>query len=381
VRGKPAFPIFVSVKFLEELRMLKRAAALLLVCASVAVWVSCASTSNRYLYAAIPTSNEIVVYREDPASGGLVQLVGSPVTAGPSVQSLAMHPSGKFLYAANAGQNNVSLFTITSGALQESGTRMPAGTAPTLAAIDPAGAFLYVANAGSFDVSVFSISQSNGTLTAVPQLSGATAPIGLSAINMAVAPSGTVLYVTGQGTQGYIEAFPLNQGVLGTPLAGSPYTTGTNPYGLAIAPGGGFLYTGNKTAPGSISEFTIASDGTLTELPNSPIGETYNSPVSLAIDKSGSYLFAANQGNGNLIGYSIGSDGSLTLISTSPFVTGTEPNILAADPGGGYIFVGNGASPPALQSFSMASSTGTLTSVGSYSLSGAGSPTSIVVTP
>jgi 6-phosphogluconolactonase len=380
VRGKFSF----SVKFLEELRMLKRAAALLLVCASIALGVSCTTTSSRYVFATLPTSNAIVVYREDPASGGLVQLVGSPVTAGPAVQSLALHPSGKFLYAANSGQNNVSLYSVSAGSLTETAARTPAGTSPTLLAIDSAGAFLYVANAGSSDVSVFSINQTNGTLTPVTQLGSAnTASIGLSALNMAVAPSGNVLYVTGQGSTqqgGWIVAFPLTSGVLGSPLTGSPFTTGDNPYGLAIAPGGGFLYTGNKTSS-SISEFTINSDGTLTPLANSPISEVYNAPVSLVIDKSGKYLYAANQGNGNLIGYSIGSDGSLTLISTSPFVTGTQPNFVAADPGGGYIFVGYGTSPPALQSFSLDSSTGTLTSVGAYSLTGSGAPTSIVVSP
>jgi len=361
--------------------MVKRAAALLLVCACVALWVSCAKTNNRYVYVSLPTSNQIVIYREDPASGGLVQLVGSPVTAGPAVQALAMHPTGKFLYTANSGQNNVSIYTISGGALTEVTPRPTVGTAPTLLALDPAGAFLYVANAGSFDVSVFAVDQTHGTLSPVAQLSGATAPIGLSALNMAVAPSGNVLYVTGEGTQGYIEAFPLNNGVLGTPLAGSPYTTGSFPYGLAISPNGTFLYTGNKTNPGSISEFTIASDGTLTQLANSPIGEVYASPVSLAIDRSGKYLYVANQGNGNLVGYSIGSDGSLTLVSTSPFVTGTQPNIVAADPSGNYIFVGYGSSSASLQSFSLDPGSGTLTSVAALSLTGSAPPTSIVVTP
>lgn len=368
--------------------MVKRAAALLLVCASIALWVSCGTTSNRYVFVALPTSSEIVIYREDPASGGIVQLTGSPVVAGPSVQSLAMHPTGKYLFAANAGQNNISAYAISNGALTESQARTPAGTAPTLLAIDSAGAFLYCANAASFDISVFSINvnQSNNTvtLTPVPQLSGATAPIGLSALNMAIA--GNVLYVTGQGTLGYIEAFPLNQGVLGAPLAGSPYQTGDFPYGLAISPNGAFLYTGNKTNPGSISEFTIGSGGVLTQFANSPIGETYSSPVSLAIDKSGSYLYAANQGNGNLIGYSIGSassssPGSLSLISTSPFITGTQPNFITNDPAGNYIFVGYGTSSSSLQSFALDSGSGTLASVAALGLTGSGPVTSIVVTP
>src|SRR5437762_1258404 len=96
--------------------MLRKAAALLLACASVMVWMSCStsSSSNQYLYAAIPGSNEIVVYRADPNSGVLTQLAGSPVTAGPAVESVLVHPSKKFLYAANSGEGDISLFAISS---------------------------------------------------------------------------------------------------------------------------------------------------------------------------------------------------------------------------------------------------------------------------
>ena len=87
--------------------MLKKAAALLFICASMATWVGCGSTSSRYLYAAIPGSNDIVAYREDPNTGVLTQLVGSPISAGQSVHALAMHPSGKFLYATNSGEGDV----------------------------------------------------------------------------------------------------------------------------------------------------------------------------------------------------------------------------------------------------------------------------------
>jgi len=361
--------------------MLKKAAALFLVLGSIAMWMSCGSTSNRYVYAAMPTSNQIVAYREDPNSGALIQLTGSPIVAGPGVEALAMHPSGKYLYAANSGQNNLSQYTITAGALNEQTPRPTAGTSPTVLAIDPAGTFLYVGNSGSFDISVFKIGSTDGKLSAVPQLSGATAPIGLVPLNMALSPSGNVLYVTGEGTVGYIEAFPLTNGVLGAPLTGSPYTTGNIPYGLAIAPGSGngFLYTANKL-DNSISEFTIQSDGSLQHLTD--VGETYTSPVSLLVDKSAKYLYVANQGNGNLIGFSIGADGSLTLLGASPFITGTEPSVLAGDPGGGFLFVGYGAaSSPSLQSFSLATSSGTLTSVSTYSLTGSGAPTSMVVTP
>lgn len=361
--------------------MLKKAAALLLVCASMGAWVGCGTTSSRYLYAAIPGSSEIVAYREDPNAGVLTQLTGSPITAGPAVEALALHPSKKFLYAANSGATpagTVSLFTVSStGALTEVTPRANVGTAPTLMVMDSAGSYLYVGNSGSFDISVFSIDASSGVLTAIAQSGGASAGIGLSPLNMQLSPSGSTLYVTGQsGTQGYVEAFPVTNGVLGTPVTGSPFLTGSNPIGLAIDSGGTHLYTANKV-DNSISAFTVASDGSLKLI--STTGETFTGPVGLFIDKSGKYLYVANaQSSGNLAAYSIGSDGGITPLSNSPFTTGSQPSFVTGDSSGKYIFVGN-QSTPVIQSFSMDTGTGTLTSVASYSVPG--TPTSIVITP
>jgi len=367
-------------KFLEESRMLKKAAALMLVCASMGAWVGCGTTTSKYLYAAIPASNEIVAFRMDPNSGALLQLVGSPITAGQAVQSLVIHPSNKFLYAANSGatpNGTVSLFTISSGgALTEVTPRQNVGTAPTLLAMDPSGSFLYVANSGSFDISVFSINSTTGILTAVAQTGGATAGIGMSALNMLLSSSGNTLWVTGQiGTQGFVQEFPVSNGVIGAPVPGSPFVTGNGPYGLAINSGGTHLYTANKI-DNSISAFSINSSGALTLI--STTGETFTGPVALFIDKSGKYMYVANQqSSGNLAAYSIGSDGDLTVLSNSPFATGPQPSFIAGDSSGNYLFVGN-QSTPVVQSFSLDPGTGTLTSVNSYSVPG--TPTSIAIT-
>src|ERR1700752_1305467 len=103
--------------------------------------------------------------------------------------------------------------------------------------MDPSGSFLSAPNSLPNDISVFSIG-TKGALTTVPQTGGATAPIGLSAMNMALGPSGNFLYDTGQEAQGGIEAFPVSQRVLGTPTV---TLTGNNPFGLAIDPAGSHL--------------------------------------------------------------------------------------------------------------------------------------------
>lgn len=357
--------------------MLKKAAALLLVCAGMATWNGCGSTSNRFLYAAVPGSNQLFAYREDPNSGVLTALSGSPITAGTGVQSLAIHPSKKFLYAANSGSSDVSLFTIAaSGALTEVTPRTEVGVAPTLLAMDSAGTFLYVANSGTNNISVFSIDASSGALTEV----GTAFPIGISPLNMKLSPSGNVLYVTGStglGLPGVIEAFTMSAGVP-TIVQGSPFFTGINPYGMAIDPSGSFLYTANAAPDNSISEFAINPDGSLAVLSGSPIGETFSGPVSILVDNSGKYLFVANEGSNNLGAYAVGTDGGLTLLTNSPFGTATEPNFIASDPSGKFLFVGNQSSP-VIQSFSLDTGTGTLTSVATYSVGN--TPTSIALTP
>lgn len=363
--------------------MVKKAAALFLVCASVFMWVSCNSTSSRFLYGAIPGTSQIVAYREDPNSGILTQLVGSPITAGPSVESIVIHPSNKFLYAANSGEDNVSLFTIsTTGTLAEAPPRTPVGTGPTVLAMDAAGTFLYVGNSGSNSISAFSIDATHGTLTLVKQGSGQVAPIGITPINMQVSPSGGVLYVTGPsngvGLSGVIEAFTLNQGVLTALAPTSFFFTGTNPYGLAITAGsnGDFLYTANNTDD-SISEFAINADDSLSQLANSPFGVQYLGPIALQLDQSGKFMFVANQGSSFITGYSVGTNGALTLLTTSPFASAANPSVMASDPGGDYLFVGN-QKTSVIQSFQMNTSTGALTSVNTYPLPA--EPTSFAVT-
>ena len=352
--------------------MLKKAAALFLVGASLATWMGCTTTSSTYVYGSIPAANQIVVYREDPNSGILTVLVGSPITAGPAVQSIAIHPSKKFLYAANSGESDVSQFNISSGGgLTEQTPRTIVGTSPTLLAMDAAGTFLYVANSASQTISVFSIDPSLGKLSAV----GAAIPVGITPLNMKLAPSGNVLYVTGEGNPGYIEVFSLNAGVASLLQVIQP--EGANPYGLAIDPSGAHLYTAN-TGSNSISEYSIGTGGALTELSSSPLGETYSAPLALAIDNSGKYLYVANEGSTNLAGYSIGSDGGLTLLTNSPFATNAQPSFISTDPTGKYLFVGN-QSGPAIQSFILDGGSGTLTSVASYTVGG--TPSSIAVTP
>jgi 6-phosphogluconolactonase (cycloisomerase 2 family) len=372
-RGIPVL-LFFALKFSQESWMLQKALILVFICVSLAGFVSCSKTGSHYVYAAIPASSQLAVFREDPFSGVLTQLSESPYTVGSGAQSLVIHPSGKFLYVANSGQgeNDVSLFDINSdGTVTEVTPRTSVGTLPFLLAMDSAGSYLYVANALSNNISVFSIDASQGTLSPV---TGSPFSINLSPKNMQLAPSGKFLYVSAPSQPtGVVAVFSVNAGVLS--LVGFTLTADNNPSGLAIDPSGSFLYTANATAS-SISIYSIASTGLLTQVPQSPLGDTFQHPVALIVDPTGKFLYVANQGSNNISTYSITSGtGFPVVITDSPFGSESQPSFLAADPNGKYLYVGNQTGSAGIQAFGVSS--GSLNSIATYSVGN--SPTSIAV--
>jgi 6-phosphogluconolactonase len=381
---------------MQEQGMLKKAAAVFVVCVGLATWISCGIMVNHFVYAATPASNQILAYREDPNSGVLTALAGSPFEAsGQGIEAIAVHPSKKFLYGVNSLSNDISLFSIsTVGVIAED---IPAGgrtsvspaTVPRFLAIDPTGSLMYIANVGSNNISVFSIDPTSGTAT---QLPGSPFPIGITPLNMALSPSGQTLYVTGGGSGnfGVIEIFDVT-GVTGgtvTPIPGPQIAPGRSPVGLAIDPTGSFLYTANKI-DNTVSGYTINSDGSLTSIPGFPVSGPLAGPQALLIDPSGKFLYVANAISNspnvasNLSAFSISSSGStqgggaLTLLGNSPFGTASQPSFIASDPNGKYLFVGNQAGAISIQSFSLTPSNGTLTSVALYPIGS--TPTSIAV--
>jgi 6-phosphogluconolactonase len=367
--------------------MLQKALVLVLVVASIVGFTGCGNTANHYIYAALPAANQIIAYREDPNSGVLTQIAGSPYSVGDGVISLALHPSGKFLYAANPGaggspENDISLFTIASdGALTEVFPRTsvaPSASLPKLMIMDPAGAFLYVANALSNNISVFSIDSGTGALT---PLAGSPFSIGVPPLSMQLAPSGNFLFVSIPSlSSGSILSYSVNSG---TPtLVSSISTDGPNPNGLAIDPSGTHLYAANFGS-NSISVFNIgtpSSPGALTAVSGAPINGGYTSPVALLLDPQGKFLYVANQGSNNVAAYSINSTTGLpdiltTSTTTGAFATESSPSFLVSDPSGKYLYVGNQGSGAGIQAFGVSS--GNLTSLSTYGVGN--TPSSIVV--
>ncbi len=358
--------------------MLKKATALLVVGLSAATWTGCGATSNHYVFATIPATNQVVVFREDPNSGVLTVLVNGPFTTGIAPAAILLHPSGKYLYVANSGEGDVSLFSIapSTGALTELSRTRTKGSTPELMVMDAAGGFLYVADPISQYLSVFSFA-SDGTLTEL-----STNQLGISPTGLALSP-GKFVFIGGSLQQvgqqvGQVEVWGLNSGTPTTLVGLFPTAANATASGLVLDSTGSYLYVANGNGSNSISEFSIGSGGILSQLPGFPLGEPTGatSPVSLLIDPSGKYLYVANQGSNNLGAYSVVTGGGLTVLQNSPFGTIKGPTSLAADPNGKYLMVGS-QSGGSIEVFLLDGSNGTLGEVASYATGGF--PSSIAV--
>ena len=77
-----------------------------------------------------------------------------------------LHPSGRFLYTQNRGDNSLAMFGVddASGRLTFLGTVPCGGRGPREMGIEPSGRYLYECNQQSGDVTTFAINQDSGRL-------------------------------------------------------------------------------------------------------------------------------------------------------------------------------------------------------------------------
>jgi 6-phosphogluconolactonase len=93
---------------------------------------------------------------------------------------IAVHPSGKFLYASNrAGLDSISTFSIdpVKGTLKLKDEYPTMGKTPRNFAIDPTGKFLLAANQESNNIVIFRIDSTTGALSPTGDIAEVPAPV------------------------------------------------------------------------------------------------------------------------------------------------------------------------------------------------------------
>lgn len=339
------------------------------------------ATHNAYL--SLTPADSITLFHIANSSGALSSVSTSVPQANTGPVGLALHPSGKFLYAANSTGNSISTFNVASdGTLTQAGNPTDArGIGPYGAVIDPTGKYLLVTNTTSGSISVFSIDSGTGALTLSSTFTGP--PQLPQPTEIIITPSGNFVYVLTPGTNNTINGFTFSGGVL-TPISGSPFVAGHGTTGVAVDPGEHFLYAANST-DNTVSGFQITpGTGVLVPTTGSPYSSSSGTgPGALAVDTTGKFLFVTTPGSSSSIWvFSIssaqGAEGELTPISGSPFSLGAGTQFLLMEPSGKFFYVGNETSH-AVAAFSYDSSTGVPTAISGSPFSIANAPGKMVI--
>jgi 6-phosphogluconolactonase len=127
---------------------------------------------GRYVYVINQTANNIIRFGWDSKHGILTQFeavstLPEGFTGNDMGAEILMHPSGKFVYATNRGNNSVAVFSVQAdtGRLNPIQYISTQGKTPRNADFDPTGKWLLVTNQDSSTAVVFRIDQSTGQLT------------------------------------------------------------------------------------------------------------------------------------------------------------------------------------------------------------------------
>jgi len=281
----------------------------------------------------------------DHATGRLDPAAGSPYDQGARLYALAVHPSGRFVYATDL-RGTVNSYAIAAGGVGRlaplPGSPLVIGLRAISVAIDPSGRFLYVGDEQSLHV--FAVDAATGALDAVP---GSPFDTGGQPSTIVFHPSGRFVFASfvsiAPAGNGGIRGFVVDTASgVPTEVSGSPFaTTGVRGGGMALHPSGDFLYIGSSGVTG----FRVDSDsGALTAVAGFPVagGNSDSTAVDVAVDARGRYLYATNSIGGTVHGYAIdAASGMLTAVPGSPFDGRPLPYSVAVDPAGRFVYVGN----------------------------------------
>ena len=319
----------------------------------------------------------------DSETGKLSEPVLAAELINPSF--LAIHPSGKYLYAVNEvsegpgrGNGAVTALTINAdGTLTKINHQASEGGAPCHCNVDSTGTNLLIANYGGGNVAVYPISE-DGSLKPVScniQHEGSSvnksrqgAP---HAHSINISSDNKFAYAADLGLD-KIMIYKLDAEAHTLTPASQPaalVTPGGGPRHFAIHPSSKFAYTNNEITMVVTGFSRNPEDGSLKaiqEISTIPAGfDGRKSTAECLVHPSGKFLYVSNRGHETITAFTIDQEtGLLTYVENEP-TGGKEPRNFFIDPSGKWLLAENQNSDT-VYVFSIDQQTGALKPTGDF---------------
>jgi 6-phosphogluconolactonase len=324
------------------------------------------SSPRRYIayvgtYTAKTKSKGIYAYSFDATTGKLTPLNVAAEAVEPSF--LALHPSGKYLYAVNGiedfnGEKSgaVSAYTVDkkTGKLTLLNQVSSRGMDPCHVSLDKSGKYVFVANYTSGTITVFPVKGDGqlGNYTGFEQYTG-TGPNkahqeGPHAHWIETSPDNRFLLTADLGSDRIrVSRFHLPDGAFSKnqPDTSVNLKPGAGPRHAVFSPSGRFFYVTSELNSTVTAYSYDAEAGKLTEIqvvssmPADFAGA--NDTAEIAIHPSGKFLYVSNRGRDSIAVFAVdATKGTLTPLADVA-TNGRTPRHFAIDPTGKYLFAEN----------------------------------------
>jgi 6-phosphogluconolactonase (cycloisomerase 2 family) len=282
------------------------------------------------------TTNSVAVFRHN--ARGILTAAGEFPTGGtgdPTPQppdpgtdplasqgALIMSRGNHYLYAVNAGSNQISVLRIRKNSLDIVDVVDSGGVRPISLAVHDD--LLYVLNEGGTpNIAGFTI-EDDGTLT---PLAGATRPLigGVAAdpAQIGFSHDGALLVVT-EKAGNRLNTYTINEDGLPSPPIDNA-SNGMTPFGFAFNNADTLVVSeafGGTPNASAASSYDAAEDGTLSVISGS-VANSQTASCWVVIPNNGKTAFVSNTGSGTISSYHINpGDGSLTLLNATAADTG-----------------------------------------------------------
>ena len=245
---------------------------------------------------------------------------------------LAVHPNGKFLYAAfEQDRGAVGAFAVEKdGSLRHLNDESSKGSGNCFVTVDAGGRNVLAANYGSGSVASLPVREDGSLAPASASAQhtghGANASRQKEPHAHSIYVNGAFAYACDLGTDDvFVYRFDAAKGTLAPndPPSGK-VPPGSGPRHLAFHPKGGFAYV-NDEITSSVTAFahdakkgTLTALQTISTLPENCADAHKNSTAEIFCHPNGRFVYVSNRGHDSIAVFAIGDDGKLTHVQDAP---------------------------------------------------------------
>ncbi|MEC0264821.1 lactonase family protein [Paenibacillus anseongense] len=298
------------------------------------------------------SSEGIYVYSMNPSTGELEYL--SSAAAGINPTYLAIHPSKRYLYAANTieGEGLISSFSIDplKGRLTFMNSQPSGGSKPVHLLVDGTGKFVLAGNFGDGSVCVLPI-QADGSLGAMTDFirhSGSsvhpTRQQGPRVHSVTLDPAGRYAVAAEYGAdQLRVYRLDAERGkLLPSAVPSMTVAAGSGPRHAVFHPNERWVYVINELG-NTLMNYDYDSDQGILHLKetHATLPEGYAGPSFCAdvhVHPDGTFVYGSNRGHNSIVIYTVEPNtGKLQLVGHEPTL-GRAPRSFIIDPTGRYLY-------------------------------------------